>query len=81
MENLFVIHSWKRGDTLHAQYTVEELKKIHRTIGHPSVRATEGFFNKPYEKGCNNMLEVSLMRSRQTVISAIHRDKIQGASI
>lgn len=42
MENYFIIHRWRKHDLPHALYSEAKLRTIHRTFGHPSVRATEG---------------------------------------
>ena len=39
MENFFLIHRWGRGDLAYSLYTETELKRLHRTFGHPTVEA------------------------------------------
>lgn len=42
MEKYFLIHGWKPRDLPYLLYSEEELRTIHGSFGHPSVRATEG---------------------------------------
>ncbi len=39
LKNYFLIHKWKRGDIGYSLYTEAELKKLHKSFGHPSVSA------------------------------------------
>lgn len=41
IENYFLVYRWTARNTSFALYTEQELRKIHRSFGHPSVRATE----------------------------------------
>ena len=40
LENFFFIHKWSCNDTPYALFTEDELRKIHRGFGHPSVKAS-----------------------------------------
>ena len=39
MENYFLIHRWEPNEMSFVLYTEQELRKLHRTFGHPSVSA------------------------------------------
>ena len=38
-ENGFIIHRWRNTDTLSALYTEQEIRRLHRSFGHPSAQA------------------------------------------
>ena len=40
LDNFFFIHNWSSKDTPYDLYTEDDLRKIHRGFGHPSVKAT-----------------------------------------
>ncbi len=39
LESYFLVHKWNYGDVAYTLYTETELKKLHRSFGHPSVSA------------------------------------------
>ena len=39
MRNYFLIHKWEPCDVSHSLYSEQELRKLHRTFGHPSASA------------------------------------------
>jgi len=39
LENYFLIHRWKPEDVSYSMYTEDELRKLHRSFGHPTVSA------------------------------------------
>ncbi len=39
MESYFLVHRWNRSEMAYSLYTETELRKLHRTFGHPSVSA------------------------------------------
>lgn len=41
LENYFLKHRWGPSDLSFALYTEDELRRIHKTFGHPSISATE----------------------------------------
>lgn len=45
-ENYFLIHKWSPADLQYALYTEVELRKIHKSFGHPSITATEGLLRR-----------------------------------
>lgn len=40
MKNFFSVHRWNGADTLFGLFTESDLRRIHKTFGHPSVPAT-----------------------------------------
>lgn len=41
MENYFLTHRWRPDDKCFAFYTEMELRTLHHTFGHPSIKALE----------------------------------------
>lgn len=46
MDNFFLKQKWGPDDIPHALYTENELRTIHRSSGHPSIKATEGLIGR-----------------------------------
>ena len=46
LENYFYIYKWKKKDMDFVLYTHEELVKIHRGFGHPTVKATHNLLER-----------------------------------
>ncbi len=46
MQNYFLIHKWTPDDMSFSLYTDAELQKLHRSFGHPSVRALIGLLRR-----------------------------------
>lgn len=44
MENYFLIHTWSLDDLRYVLYTETQLNKIHKTFGHPIIRASRSLF-------------------------------------
>lgn len=51
MQHYFFIQRWSSDDVPCTLYTKQELRKLHRTLGYPSVRALEIFSVRL--KGCD----------------------------
>lgn len=50
--NYFFQHKWSAPDTPYLFYTEQELRKIHRGFGQPSVKSTDHLFRRaPWEIG------------------------------
>lgn len=47
MESFFLIHVWSPSDLPYVLYTEKELVNLHKTSGHPSIRALEDYGKKP----------------------------------
>lgn len=46
MKNYFLVHNWEPSDMPFVYYTEGELRTIHRTFGHPAVKATEDLLRR-----------------------------------
>lgn len=57
-ENYFYIHRWSARDVPFVLYTDDELRRIHRTFGHPSVSSTY----KPLKRANKAPLKGSIRR-------------------
>lgn len=46
LDNNFFIYKWKADSIPYALYTDDELRRIHRGFGHPSIRSTHIFLKR-----------------------------------
>lgn len=57
LENYFFVHKWKADHMPYALYTRDELLKIHRGFGHPSVRATHSMLERAENRSLTEKLK------------------------
>lgn len=50
MWNYFLIREWKEADMDFVVYTEEQLRKLHRNLGHTSVRDIEALLKTEEEE-------------------------------
>lgn len=60
LENYFLVYRWSADDTPYALYTEPELRRIHRTFGHPSVKATYNLLKRASKTGLDKEIRLEL---------------------
>jgi hypothetical protein len=45
-ENRFLVHKWQKSDVRSALYTESEVRRLHRSFGHPSAQALHNLLKR-----------------------------------
>lgn len=61
-ENFFYIYKWKAPSIPYVLYTEQELRRIHRVFGHPSVAATHNLLKRASKTPLNTNVRKQLER-------------------
>lgn len=66
MVNFFLVYKWQPGVLSYALYTEKELRTIHRTFGHPSIKATTSLL----KRASGDELDTKTRKSIEAIASA-----------
>ena len=69
LENYFLIHRWKPEEIYYSMFTEQELKRLHRSFGHPTVNALVNILRRAQPDKTNKNIEEAISQLTKACIT------------